>query len=203
MRMSKYSNTDHYTDPATGILRNRLGIASEEELKQAEADFAAARSFELSITPLKGCLDLEHLKAIHRYIFKDLYEWAGELRDIDISKGNNFFAHHAHIASAASDLFLKLEQEKHLANLSKETFSERAAFYLGEINAIHPFREGNGRTQREFISHLAYNNGYFIDWRNVEQKKMIEASAQSFKGIYSGLIACILPNLNELDIEKP
>ncbi len=198
MPMSRYSNTDHYIDPETGVLRNRLGITSETELEKAEADFAGTRSYELGKNPLKGKFDFEHLKALHHYLFKDLYEWAGEARDIDISKGSNFFAHHSHIAAAANDIFDRLASEKHLAGLSKADFSERAAFYLGEINALHPFREGNGRVQREFISHLAYKNGYYIEWQHINQDKMVEFSIQSFKGDYSGFAAYIRANIKDL-----
>jgi cell filamentation protein len=201
MPMSKYSNSDHYTDAATGVLKNRLGITTEDELKKAEASFASARSYELFQTPLKGKFDLEHLKSIHSYLFKDLYEWAGQCRDIDISKGDNFFAHHSHIEAAAETIFAKLGKEKHLSKLPKADFCERAAFYLGEINALHPFREGNGRAQREFISHLACKNGYYIEWQNISQEEMIQASIESFKGDCSKLSAHICANIRKLNNE--
>jgi cell filamentation protein len=197
--MPKYSNNDHYTDPQTGVLKNLLGITTEDELEKAEATFAGIRSYELAQNPLAGNFDLEHLKVIHRAIFKDLYAWAGQCRDIDIAKGDNFFAHHVHIETAAKAIFDKLAKEKHLAGLSKADFCNRAAFYLGEINALHPFREGNGRAQREFISHLAYKNGYYIEWKNIEQDDMIEASAASFKrGDYSKLAASLRANIRTL-----
>ena len=198
--MPKYSNNDHYTDPTTGVLKNLLGITTEAELERAEATFASIRSYELAQSPVKGNFDLAHLKAIHRYMFKDLYEWAGECRDIDIAKGDNFFAHHIHIEAAAKAIFDNLAKEKHLAGLSKIDFCERAAYYLSEINALHPFREGNGRAQREFISHLAYKNGYYIEWKNVEQNAMIEASIASFKkGDHSVIASFIRANIRELD----
>jgi cell filamentation protein len=198
--MSKYSNNDHYTDPRTGILKNLLGIAKEAELEKAEATFASIRSYELAQNPIEGKFDLEHLKAIHRYMFKDLYAWAGQCRDIDIAKGDNFFAHHVHIEAAGKALFDKLAKEKHLAGLSKADFCERAAFYLGEINALHPFREGNGRAQREFISHLAYKNGYYIEWKNLDEATMVQASIASFKhGDHSKLAAYIRANISEMN----
>jgi len=197
--MSKYSNSDHYIDATTGILKNRLGIKTEAELEMAEADFASARSFELAKSPLKGKFDFDHLKTIHGYMFKDLYDWAGSSRDIDIAKGDNFFAHHLHIDAAAKAIFAKLKKEKHLVGLSKPDFCERAAFYLGEINALHPFREGNGRAQREFISHLAYKNGYYIDWQHLSQDDMIQASIDSFKhGDCSKFAAYIRANILDL-----
>jgi cell filamentation protein len=193
--MTKYSNHDHYVDQASGVLTNKLNIADAETLEKQEADYAAVRSYELSQNPIKGSFDLAHLKAIHKQLFGDLYSWAGELRDIDISKGDNFFAHHMHIESAAIPIFKQLAEELYLAGITPAEFSERAAYYLGEINALHPFREGNGRAQREFINHLAYKNGYRIDWGNITQQDMIQASIESFKGNCSKFADYIRANI--------
>ncbi len=143
--MAKYEGQDHYLDPETGVLRNRLGITDESELEKAEASFVAWRSYELSQKPIAGHFDLAHLQAIHRHLFGDVYDWAGEIRTIDLSKGNSYFANHARIVGAASPIFEKLAKEQSLKGLDTAAFSERAAYYLGEINALHPFREGNGR----------------------------------------------------------
>src|SRR5271156_2191913 len=197
--MSRSSGHDPYLDLAFGVVRNRFGIADAATLEEAEADLVAARSRELSLTPLKGQFDLAHLKAIHRYLFGDLYEWAGQLRTIDISKGGHLFAHHAHIGNSAAPIFKRLAKEKHLAGLDPTTFSDRAAHYLGELNALHPFREGNGRAQREFVSHLAHAAGYFVAWEKIKQTEMLDASIGSFKGDASGLAAIIRENLNILE----
>ena len=165
--MSRYSDSDPYVDATTGVLINRLGITEESILEQTESALVATRSYELSNTPLKGRFDLAHLQAIHKYLFSDLYEWAGQLRTIDISKGGNRFANHMHIESAAAPIFQQLANEKYLAGLGAEAFSNRVAYYLGELNALHPFREGNGRAQREFISHLAIANGHYVAWENM------------------------------------
>jgi cell filamentation protein len=116
--MSRYSDNDPYLDPATGVIKNRLGITDEATLEQTEADIVAARSQELSQTPLKGNFDLAHLRAIHGRLFGDVYEWAGELRTIDISKGGTRFAHYGHIESAAAPIFKQLAQEKNLTGLA-------------------------------------------------------------------------------------
>jgi cell filamentation protein len=128
--MSRYSDSDPYLDPATGVLINRLGLTDESTLEQIEAAFVATRSYELSQTPLKGRFDLAHLQAIHKHLFGDLYQWAGQLRTIDISKGGNRFANHKRIESAAAPIFQQLAKEKHLAGLRAEAFSERSAYYL-------------------------------------------------------------------------
>ena len=195
-RMSRFSSNDPYLDLVTGVLRNRLNIADEVTLEEAEADLAAIRSYELSRSPLEGSFDLAHLRAIHRHLFGDVYEWAGELRKIDISKGGNPFAHWAHIESAAEPIFRQLAQEHHLSGLGPDAFSERAAYYLGEMNALHPFREGNGRAQREFISHLAHANGYYIAWEHVSRAEMLTAAIHAFNGNTSELTALIRNNLS-------
>jgi cell filamentation protein len=197
--MSRYSSHDPYLDPASGVLKNRFGIADEATLESTEASLVALRSYALAQQPLAGGFDLAHLQAIHRHLFGDVYEWAGELRTIDISKGGNAFAHHAYIAVAATPIFAQLARERHLAGLAPPAFSARAAHYLGEVNALHPFREGNGRAQREFISHLAHANGHYVAWENVAPARMLEASIESFRGDVSKLTAIIHENMGRLD----
>ncbi|MFH0996850.1 MAG: Fic family protein [Pseudomonadota bacterium] len=161
----------------------------------------AWRSFQLAENPIKGRFDLDHLKAIHKHLFCDVYEWAGELRNIDLAKDNSYFANYVHIVSAARPVFEKLAEDGYLKGLDDSVFSTRAAYYLGEINALHPFREGNGRAQREFINHLVYNNGYFIEWKNIGQKDMIQASIESFHQADNAKFADLIhDNLRQLRV---
>jgi fido (protein-threonine AMPylation protein) len=197
--MSRYSSHDPYVDPATGVLRNRFGLTDEQELEAAEASLSALRSYELAQNPLVGAFDLAHLQSLHRYLFGDLYEWAGQLRTIDITRGRNSFAHHAYIVSAGAALFGELAKEQHLAGLDPERFSARAGHYLGEINALHPFRDGNGRAQREFTSHLAAKCGYYIAWEVVTREQMLEASIESFEGSAAKLVRIIRSSLSARD----
>jgi cell filamentation protein len=200
--MSPYSDHDPYLYPVSGILKNRFEITNEATLEATEADLVAARSRELAQAPLQGGFDLAHLQAIHRYLFGDLYEWAGQLRTIDIRKGGNLFAHHPHIGSTAAAIFKQLANEKHLAGLGPAAFAERAAHYLGELNALHPFREGNGRAQREFLSHLAHSNGYYIAWENMTRPDLLQASIASFSGDTSKLAMLIRENLHGIDSDS-
>jgi cell filamentation protein len=197
--MSRFSGRDHYLDPVTGVLKNRFGITDPVVLEGTEADLVAARSRELSLTPLRGRFDLAHLQAIHRYLFGDLHSWAGQLRTVDISKGGHMFAHHSHIESAAAPIFKRLAEEKYLTALDPMAFSNRAAHYLGELNALHPFREGNGRTQREFLSHVAHANNYYIAWEDMKQPDMLKASIESFRGETSKFAAMIRENLDKIE----
>jgi len=202
--MAKYEGQDHYLDPETGVLKNKLGIREEEELKAAEASLVAWRSYQLVENPIQGHFDLDHLKAIHQHLFQDVYEWAGELRDIDLARNDSYFANHRYMIEAAGLIFAKLAEENYLQKMDAADFSKHAAYYLGEINALHPFREGNGRAQREFINHLAYNHGYLIDWTNISEDDMIQASIESFHRRDNAKFAAFIhDNLRELPVSDP
>ncbi|MBS0152682.1 MAG: Fic family protein [Nitrospira sp.] len=194
--MSRYSSHDDDTDPTTGVLKNRLGITDEATLETTEAQFVAQRSHELVQDPIPGAFDLPHLQAIHRHLFGDLYEWAGQLRRVDVIKGTSRFAHHAYLERAAGTIFRELAQEHHLRGLEPAAFSERAAHYLAELNALHPFRDGNGRALRALFSQVAHNSGYTIVWKNMTQADMLEASRRSFSGDLTPLTTLIQRNLH-------
>ncbi len=192
----KYSHNDHYIDPETGVLKNKLGIDNEADLEKAEADIVSARLFALAHQKISGEMDFTVLKFLHKYMFGDIYAWAGEVRTIDLRKGKSLFASHLYIESEAEKLFQALAKEHYLLGLNKDAFSERAAYYLGEINALHPFREGNGRVQREYIHQVARRNGLEIDWSPVTPEQMLHASTKSFNGDYDPLIDLIQTSIH-------
>jgi cell filamentation protein len=173
-------SSDPYVYPGTTLLKNIPGIRNQKALDRFEADRVAQRSLELIEQPLSGFFDVDHLRRIHRYLFQDVYEWAGCFRTVDIAKGNSYFAHVPYIPSALEGLFEKLSEEQHLRGVNQEAFAHRGAEILGTLNAVHPFREGNGRTQREFIRQLAHKNGYWVDWSKVSGEELYEASDVSF-----------------------
>ncbi len=180
----KYSadKNDPYLDPDTGILRNLLGIRTQAELDTAESSLSFLRTSQLHGHPVLGRFNLKHLQAIHKRLFGDLYEWAGQLRRVEITKGTSNFARYLVIESGARQLFQRLAAENCLRGLDPDAFSQRAGYYLGEINVLHPFREGNGRAQREFIRELAQKAGYRIDWSRINQDDMIHASIEAYNG---------------------
>jgi cell filamentation protein len=178
--MPKYEGKDRYLYDGTAVLKNKLGITDNSQLQTAEANITTIQSNRLAMKPLKGNFDIKHLQAIHKFLFRNIYAWAGKIRNVDLSKSNTYFANHNCIIPVANELFAKLAAEKHLSGLLPEQFADSAAYYLGEINAIHPFRDGNGRAQREFINHLAYKNGYCINWKNISRTEMLEASIEAF-----------------------
>lgn len=173
-----------YCYPETSVLINKLGIKSFLTLNEAERELTSIRVYDLENNPIKGDFNLKHLQDIHKYIFQDLYNWAGELRTVNIAKGNMFCLYN-YIDGASQDIFNKLEKDKYLIGMTKVKFTEKLAYYFSEINAIHPFREGNGRTQREFIISLARVNGYDLAFEKINTYMMLNASIESFNGKYS------------------
>lgn len=185
-------SSDPYTYPGTDVLRNILDIRDPQQLAAFEANATAARLIELDAAPLVGQFDVAHLKAIHRHIFQDVYPWAGEFRTVNISKGGHLFGAAAFAERTLEELLRKLSGECHLKGIAARDFATRAGYYMGEINAIHPFRDGNGRAQREFIRELGAQAGFVIDWSGVTREQMVEASFESFKtGQSSGMAALI------------
>lgn len=168
-----------YCYPNSDVLKNKLDIHDPKRLYAIERKLTMLRILELLDTPIVGSFDLEHLQSIHRYIFQDIYQWAGEIRKVDIAKGN-MFCNVKFIGSQAEEIFGNLKKEGYLQGLSEDTFPGRLAYYFSEINALHPFREGNGRSQREFIRCLASYNGYVVHFSKVSQKEMLQASVESF-----------------------
>lgn len=171
-------NLDPYTYPGTDVLRNLKDIRDRTALDTYEANATWARLIQIQGSPPSGRCDVAHLKAIHHRIFQDVYAWAGSFRTVDMSKGGSFFARPDFIATSLDELLRRLYREDGLREPAR--FMERAGYYLAELNAIHPFREGNGRTQREFLRRIALQAGHSLDWRKVSRQQMIDASRESF-----------------------
>ena len=178
---------DPYVYPGTNVLKNLRGIHDPDRLSRFEMDMTTRRLVELAHNALLGQFDSPHLQAIHRYIFQDVFAWAGEFRTVNIGKSGDLFALHPHIAGCVHKTFQELREGGDLRDASLDGFCSRAAYFLGEINAVHPFRDGNGRAQREFIKQLAFRNGYSLDWSRVSGDQMMEASRRSFRRDNSGL----------------
>ncbi len=171
---------DPHFDSASGILRNLRGFTDQGQLDRFERRQALKALIDLEINPVRGIFDQGHLRAIHRRIFEQVYPWAGELRRVNIARPASYpFALIQFMQQNLDQLLVSLASEGHLRELDAEPFMDRAAVYLGELNSLHPFREGNGRTQREFIRELALEAGYKLDWSRVTQKQMVDASVLS------------------------
>lgn len=172
---------DPYADPVTGVLRNKLGLDTAEELAAAEREITHAALILIRESPVLATYDLPHLCTIHRRIFGDIYEWAGQIRTVAIAKGN-LFCLPQYIESSSAGIFGTLRRENFLRGLERGPFIERLTFYLGEVNAVHPFREGNGRAQRAFFEQLARDARFTLDWQHLDTARNIEASAAIMRG---------------------
>ena len=190
--MSRYNADDVYCIPGTAVLKNKAGITNQDLLDEYEADFTAIRILELAQAPVEGDFDLTHLCKIHEYLFQDVYEWAGEIRSVDIIRGESRFCNVRQIQSYSNTVFNALADENYLNNLESTVLASRLAHYLSEINAIHPFREGNGRVQRLFISQLAEQAGYTLDYSALGQEEIYSVMQSSFLGNEKPLADLIL-----------
>jgi cell filamentation protein len=172
---------DPYLDPASGVLRNLLGITDAAELARAEAALSASRLIDLERRRLPGGYDLAHLQAFHRYILGDVYAWAGQLRTVSIAKGS-VFCLPQHLESYAADMLGRLAAADRLRGLAREPFITALAGFLADVNALHPFREGNGRAQRAFFSQLAHDAGHHIAWVRMDPDRNMAASGAAHHG---------------------
>ena len=163
----------------TNTLINKLDIRDSKVLQKYEAKITAAKLLALMQKGIIGNFDVKHINAIHKYLFEDIYPFAGKLRTENIAKGVFRFAEWEYIEPELERLLNELKQENYLENLSKENLAERLAYYLSELNVLHPYREGNGRTTREFIRELALKNGYILDLRKVSPKDFLNACIKS------------------------
>jgi cell filamentation protein len=180
---------DPQSERGTSCPRNRFGTTDYELLSRSERTFGIQRLGELANREALGSFNSSHLRKIHWYVFRDVYQWAGEFRVVGLAKiGGAPFAPPMNIASSLQEALDKLMREDFLRGLGRGAFAQRAAYYLGEINAIHPFREGNGRTQREFIRQLALNAGHVLSWSGFSKEENVTASILSHtRGDNSGL----------------
>lgn len=173
---------DPYVYPGTGVLRNLAGLRDADTLADREAQTSTLRLAQLAAIRLEGAYDLSHLQAFHRFIFRDIYPWAGELRSVPLAKPGSMFALPTHIESYANEALRQLAGEGHLRGLSRDRFAERLTHYYAEINAVHPFREGNGRVERAFLRQLAQDADHTLAWERLSSKALVYASRRSFQG---------------------
>jgi cell filamentation protein len=175
----EYEWDNYYCYPNSFVLKNKFDITDANILSEAERRITSLNLLEMKDKPIRGKFDLKHLCKIHKAIFGDVFAWAGKLRTVDISKGNQFCLSQ-NLEMYAETVFNDLKKEEYLVGKTPEEMPERLTYYLSEINVLHPFRDGNGRSQRVFIEYLARSVGYYVDFSDVTGKEMIEASALSF-----------------------
>ncbi len=168
-----------YCYPNTNVLKNKLNIIDKSDLFKAERELTFIRLQELIQKPIKGKFNFDHLMKIHKYIFQDLYDWAGKCRTVDIGKGNLFCTVQC-LQSYGKVVFENYYPQCKMNANNYEDFIKVLSNNFADLNALHPFREGNGRTQREFTRLVCLDCGYILDFSNVKQEDMITASVLSF-----------------------
>ena len=164
-----------YCYPNSEVLINKLDLKTENQLEKAEKMIVLVKLYDLRQGKIKGNFDKAHFISIHKYLFEDLYSFAGKFRTENIAKNSFSFAEWEYIESELDRVLLKLKDENFLEGLNKEDLAKRLSFYMSELNVLHPFREGNGRTIREFIRELALRNGYIIDYTKTTTQELLDA----------------------------
>ena len=183
---------DPYVYPGTTLLRNRLGTTDPDYLDKQERGLVVLRSRR---GVPRGSFDLAHLRAIHHHLFQDVYGWAGELRTVEISKGRQQFQFRKFIETGMGDVHGRLVRSRFLKGLAAAAFAEQAAVIVGDINYIHPFREGNGRTQLQYLKQLAEQAGHPLDLGRIEGPAWIGGSIASHAADYAPMAAALLAAL--------
>ena len=169
-------------DLDTGVLRNRLGITDPAQLARAETDLTLVRMTHLATAPIAGHFDLEHLQAVHRYLFTPIYDWAGQLRTVSLGKGGHLFCPPEQLRDRAGRVFLALAARDHLADLDRAAFLDATTELLAALLYLHPFREGNGRAIRVFLAQLARTAGYRLRWAGMDAEDNRLASRAAYDG---------------------
>lgn len=177
-----------YKYPGTDTLRNKLDIRNKDGLEQAERNLVTLRTVE-GIPG--GRFGLKHLQDIHRHLFQDVYEWAGELRQVDFHKGGVWFLPQNRIEMGMIDIHARLKKQDYLKNLSHDQFAEQAGVIIGDINLVHPFREGNGRTQMYYLKQLGHQADHRINLTRFKRDEWIAASIHANKADYTAMAQCI------------
>lgn len=168
---------DPYCYKGTNVLKNIPGLRDPEQLERFETVAVAQRADE----PLpSGRLGVSHYCAVHRHLFQDVYRWSGRFRHVRISKQGSMFCYPENIATTMRQLFAALKHQGYLRGLSADAFAESGAHFLAELNAIHPFREGNGRSQMAFLTLVAARAGHPFDLRRLDPAAFLAAMVRSF-----------------------
>lgn len=161
------------------VLVNKLDIHDNQKLEEIERKIVLAKLYELRQNHQIGNFDINHFVGIHKFLFEDIYPFAGLFRNENIAKGNFSFAEWEYIEEQLKKLLDELKEENYLQNLDRETFIKRLSYYMAELNVLHPFREGNGRTIRELVREICFDCGYVIDWYEINHDDILRASIKA------------------------
>lgn len=167
----------------TTCLINKFDIKDENILKDLETTVTFSKITEYSLNPLFNTFDVNHYKEIHKYLFEDIYDWAGEYRTVDMSKKGTSFAKAESIDELMTKCFARLQNNNCFQDLDFDDFVDNIVDFYCVTNMIHPFREGNGRTQRLFLTQLINLNNYSIDFSEIDTDELMIATIQAANGV--------------------
>jgi cell filamentation protein len=170
---------DPYCYPGTSLLKNIPGLKTQAALDEFEAAMTAQRAEEPLPT---GRLSASHYRAIHHHLFQDVFAWAGQYRTVRLSKEGSAFCYPQYIDREMKALFANFRNKQSLRGLARDSFAREAAAFLARLNAIHPFREGNGRTQLSFLSLVAYRASHPLLLDRLDPERFLSAMISSFRG---------------------
>ncbi len=193
------SDPDYCYPPDFTVLRNKLDIRDAPTLEASERRFVAQRLLEAVPT---GDFNLDRLRAIHRHLFRDVYEWTGEIRTVKIAKGDSRFQPRRFIEAGMADVHRRIAAAAYFRDTSPEEFADGAGPILGDVNHVHPFREGNGRAQLQYLKQLAERAGHAIDLARLDRDAWMDAPRHSHEGRHDAMIRCIREALTR-DIGTP
>ncbi|SQC36296.1 Probable adenosine monophosphate-protein transferase fic [Helicobacter fennelliae] len=185
------------------LATNLVGATNLKELSKRERLISIEAQKSLILNPIKGSFDYPHLKAIHKFIFQDIYTWAGLDRfDMGLygfmGKGDSIFCKGGFIPQQAKVIFENLKAQNFYKDCKEiESFAHKLSLFMADLNALHPFREGNGRVQRIFVNDLAKNAGFVLDLNLTPKEQMLEACIKAMNGENEKLYMLVKNNLYE------
>jgi len=188
---------DPYCYPETSVFINLLELQSEKELEAAEVELTSYRL--QTFQPDFENLTFTYLCLLHHHLFQDLYSFAGQIRTVDISKQDSHFCHARFIHAAAIKRFDLLKKHNFLRHRSHPDFVLGLADFFCEMNVIHPFREGNGRSLRLFCEVLALQAGYELSWKDISQQTWLHANIAGYHGDLAPLVHLFTLSASSLD----
>ncbi len=165
-------------------LANKLNISDSAELQEREYQISAAKTLDVLAEDPPRVLDFDYLLSLHGTLFGDIYDFAGKIRTVNIAKPDSPvpFAYADYIESYAGQIFSELKRRNYFVGLDKPEFVASLAWLSSELNALHPFREGNGRTTRLYLNRLCLNAGYLIDFNLATREEILAADRAAFAG---------------------
>lgn len=174
--------------PGTSVLMNKFNIRVQEQLNETEEIVVGVQTFQFEQSPFPEQLDFSYYKRLHQFLFGQLYSWAGTVRTVDLRKQHTRFCPSDEIESLAEAMFSRLASMHYFCGLPRHSFLKELTDFYASLNYLHPFREGNGRTQRVYFRQLAIRAGYHLDFSAIDGDLMMLATIHAASGVQDTLL---------------